>query len=62
MIVGPAVVNGDGRYAEPQWIQREEQILQVKNLSATLAGARFAQISDVHVGACFISCITTTAH
>jgi uncharacterized protein len=57
MMVGTAgvlaVANGYGRYAEPQWIQLEEHILQVKNLPAKLAGTRFAQISDVHVGAYF---------
>ena len=44
---------GYARYAEPQHVQIDAIALPVPGLPAALTGKRFAQISDVHVGAYF---------
>ncbi|MCB0056309.1 MAG: metallophosphoesterase, partial [Caldilineaceae bacterium] len=44
---------GYARYAEPQLVRVDNVTLPIAGLPAALAGKRFAQISDIHVGAYF---------
>lgn len=48
-----AATFGYGRYGEPDWTQIDEITLPTPNLPEQLAGTRFAQISDIHLGAYF---------
>ncbi len=50
---------GYARYLEPSWVAIERLRLPVRNLPPTLVGRRFAQISDVHLGA--LGCPTPDA-
>lgn len=53
-LAGAAVLaTGYGRYIEPTWVQVEAIPLRIPRLPAHLAGKRFAQISDLHIGAYF---------
>ena len=48
-----AATVGYGRYIEPAWVRVDEIVLHVPGLPARLAGKRFAQVSDLHIGAYF---------
>ncbi len=48
-----ALTLGYGRYVETAWVRAETVPLPIPGLPAHLAGKRFAQISDLHVGAFF---------
>jgi uncharacterized protein len=50
-----AIGVGYSRYVEPQWVDVERVDIPVPGLSAELEGRRFAQISDLHLGAYFTS-------
>ena len=51
LVAATASTLGYARYAEPQLVQVDEVTLPIPQLPAALAGKRFAQISDIHVGA-----------
>lgn len=44
---------GYARYTEPNWVQIDPITLPLPGLPSKLSGIRFAQISDIHVGAYF---------
>jgi hypothetical protein len=48
-----ALTAGYGRYVEPSWVQVDRVALPIPHLPPHLAGKRFAQISDLHIGAFF---------
>lgn len=48
-----ALTAGYGRYAEPTLVQVDQVTLAIPRLPAQLAGRRFAQLSDLHVGSYF---------
>ena len=53
LVAATASTLGYARYAEPQLVQVDNITLPIAGLPAALAGKRFAQISDIHVGAYF---------
>lgn len=53
MVGAAALATGYGRYVEPTWVQLDTISLHIPHLPAPLVGKRFAQISDLHVGAFF---------
>lgn len=53
LVAATASTLGYARYAEPQLVRVDNVTLPIAGLSPALAGKRFAQISDIHVGAYF---------
>lgn len=53
LVAATASTLGYARYAEPQRVQVDNVTLPIAGLPPALAGKRFAQLSDIHVGAYF---------